>query len=365
MWFKSLKSELLEAFQACQRAVSARSTLPILSGAYVEVKKDKATFYGTDLETSILVRQKINALAEGKAVIPAKPFLDIIKNLPEAVIEIKVDSEVSQASVTCERNHFFLNTFNPDDFPQVLKVERSNEFQISLPEFIKACRKVVKSASRDETRPILTGVLFEIKDNSFQMVATDSYRLAVKKSQLEEELKPYQMIIPARILDELTKVFLEGEGTISIFPAENQVAFGAYNVTAFSRLIEGKFPNYSQIIPKKLETKVLLPRNELIANLKRLSVFTDANPIKLEVKKNGIKLSTSSPDLGSGFSEMEANVEGKSIEIAFNPNFLLEGVLTFEAGEVSLGLQEPNKPAIVTSPSEADFFYLLMPVKLS
>ncbi len=365
MWFKSLKSELLEAFQACQRAVSTRSTLPILSGAYLEVKKDKAIFYGTDLEVSILVRQKINTLNEGKAVIPAKPFLDIIKNLPEAVIEVKADSQASQASITCERNHFFLNTFNPDDFPQVLKVEKGSEFQVDLTEFIKACRKVVKSASRDETRPILTGVLFETKDKSFQMVATDSYRLAVKKSQLEEELKPYQMIIPARILDELTKVFLDSEGTISIFPAENQVAFEAENITAFSRLIEGQFPNYSQIVPEKLETKVFLPRNELIANLKRLSVFTDTNPIKLEVKKDGIKLSTSSPDLGSGFSEMEAKVEGKNIEIAFNPNFLLEGVLTVEGDEVSIGLQESNKPAMITSPGEADFFYLLMPVRLS
>jgi DNA polymerase-3 subunit beta len=375
MWIKSVRSDLLESLQLAIKAVSTRSTLPILSGLYLEAKNDEVILYGTDLEITVITRFKSNVIEEGKSVIPAKTFLDITRNLPEGVVEIKQGGVGNQVEISCEKSLFNLNTFNEEDFPKMpeFKGEKKIEFEATL--LNTALDKVVKSVSKDETRPVLTGVLFEGKRENLKLVATDSYRLSLFELK-DGSFSGVEVIVPGRVLDELVRSTSKFEGKIQTFLGESEISFKidglpkGGEVIFASRLIEGQFPNYSQLIPKSFESEVYTSRDELLQALKRITVFSDNNPIKVEFisegeEKNTLKISTSSSELGSAYSEVEAEVKGKSGEIAFNPAFLLEGVEKIPGEKIFIGVQSSTKPALLKPAQEKSFLYLLMPVRIS
>jgi DNA polymerase-3 subunit beta len=375
MWIKSVRSDLLESLQLAIKAVSTRSTLPILSGLYLEAKNDEVILYGTDLEITVITKFKSNVIEEGKSVIPAKTFLDITRNLPEGVVEIKQGGVGNQVEISCEKSLFNLNTFNEEDFPKMpeFKGEKKIEFEAAL--LNTALDKVVKSVSKDETRPVLTGVLFEGKRENLKLVATDSYRLSLFELK-GGSFSGVEVIVPGRVLDELVRSTSKFEGKIQTFLGESEISFKidglpkGGEVIFASRLIEGQFPNYSQLIPKSFESEVYTSRDELLQALKRITVFSDNNPIKVEFisegeEKNTLKISTSSSELGSAYSEVEAEVKGKSGEIAFNPSFLLEGVEKIPGERIFIGVQSSTKPALLKPVQEGNFLYLLMPVRIS
>jgi DNA polymerase-3 subunit beta len=375
MWIKSVRSDLLESLQLAIKAVSTRSTLPILSGLYLEAKNDEVILYGTDLEITVITRFKSNVIEEGKSVIPAKTFLDITRNLPEGVVEIKQGGVGNQVEISCEKSLFNLNTFNEEDFPKMpeFKGEKKIEFEAAL--LNTALDKVVKSVSKDETRPVLTGVLFEGKRENLKLVATDSYRLSLFELK-DGSFSGVEVIVPGRVLDELVRSTSKFEGKIQTFLGESEISFKidglpkGGEVIFASRLIEGQFPNYSQLIPKSFESEVYTSRDELLQALKRITVFSDNNPIKVEFisegeEKNTLKISTSSSELGSAYSEVEAEVKGKNGEIAFNPAFLLEGVEKIPGEKIFIGVQSSTKPALLKPAQEENFLYLLMPVRIS
>ncbi len=375
MWIKFLRSDLLEALQLAIKAVSTRSTLPILSGLYLSAKNDEVILYGTDLEITVIARFKSNVIEEGKSVIPAKAFLDITRNLPEGIVEIKQGGAGNQVEISCEKNFFNLNTFNEEDFPKMPQFKEGKKIEFEAALLNTALDKVVKSVSKDETRPVLTGVLFEGKRENLKLVATDSYRLSLFELK-NGSFSGVEVIVPGRVLDELVKATSKFEGKIQTFLGESEISFKidglpkGGEVIFASRLIEGQFPNYSQLIPKSFESEVYTSRHELLQALKRITVFSDSNPIKIEFfseeeKENILKISTSSPELGSAYSEVEAEVKGKSGEIAFNPAFLLEGVEKILGEKIFIGVQSSTKPALLKSAQEESFLYLLMPVRIS
>jgi DNA polymerase-3 subunit beta len=379
MWIKSVRSDLLESLQLATKAVSTRSTLPILSGLYFEAKSDEVILYGTDLEITVIARFKSNVIEEGKTVIPAKTFLDIIRNLPEGVVEIKQGGVGNQVEITCEKNLFNLNTFNVEDFPKMPDFKEGKKIEFEANILNIALDKVVKSVSKDETRPVLTGVLFEGKRETLKLVATDSYRLSLFELK-NGSFSGVEVIVPGRVLDEITRSTSKFEGKIQAFLGESEISFKmdglpkGGEVTFASRLIEGQFPNYSQLIPKGFESEVYASRDELLQAIKRISVFSDNNPIKVEFtseegspkeEKTVLKISTSSSELGSAYSEVEAEVKGKSGEIAFNPSFFLEGVEKIPGEKVFIGVQSSTKPALLKSVEGGSFLYLLMPVRIS
>ncbi len=365
MWFKTVKSSFLEILQTVQKAVSIRTTLPILTGIKFQLKGEKLSLSATDLEISIYSEFEVNTLSEGEIVIPARPLIDVIKNLPEAIVEVKADFQSSQVNITCEKSSYFLKTFSPEDFP---KIPESNGSNIDLPsrDFKETIRQVIKSASRDETRPILTGVLVLISKNQCKMVATDSYRLAVKEVEIKTNLKEkFKLIIPARTLDELTKIMSEESETIRLGLLENQIAFKINEIKVFSRLIEGQFPNYQQLLPEKYETRIIAKKEDLISVIKRVSVLSPNSPIRISVLKDKLRFYSSAQDIGEASEELDVKIEGEGVNVAFNPTFLLDGLSCFSEEEVFFELQGETKPALLRAPEQSEFLYLVMPVRVT
>lgn len=359
------RSELLDALNTVSKGMSARSTLPILSGIYLDATEGQLSLQATDLEVS--VRHSAPALIEdeGQIVVPGKLLSDIVRSLPEAAVTLELDKDIM--SVRCQQSAFTVKTLNPADFPKfpTLSIERS----ISLPAGTLASmvKKVSKAVSRDETRAILTGVLFLIDGPSLRLVATDSYRLAVVERLLDEPIgEDIEAVIPGRAIDEATKLAAAGE-VVRIGVSENQIVFEFGETTFVTRRVEGNFPNYKQLIPKEAETTAQLDKEEFLAAVRRVSLMALHNtPLKLSVNHEDqtLALSATTQDVGDASEDLMVKAEGKDVEIAFNHAFLIDGLSSVPTETVLLEVQSALKPGLLRSRGEEDFLYLLMPVRL-
>ena len=360
------RGELAESLSVVSRGLSSRSTLPILSGILISAEEDgTVVFQTTDLEVSIKTRSAAAVDRPGQKVLPGRLLTDIIRSLPEAAATIDVDGET--ASITCGQASFTLRTLKADDFPRFPEVQIEQKIELGVKSMSDAVSHVSKAVSRDETRPILTGVLMNVEGPTLRMVATDSYRLAVKEVMSERTgSEEIDVVVPGRAVEEATKM-AAGEKEIKIGVSENQVVFEAGETTFVSRRIEGSFPNYRQLIPKDPETKVTVPREELKQATKRVSLMAQHNtPLRLSVsaEEQTLTLSATTQDIGDASEKLMATVEGPDVEIAFNHGFLSDGISSIEGENVSIDIVSPLKPGVLTSEEDEGFLYLLMPVRL-
>ncbi|MEW6189845.1 MAG: DNA polymerase III subunit beta [Actinomycetota bacterium] len=392
MRIRTAKSNLLEAVQTASRAVSTRSTLPILSGILLrtphvsEGQGDKLFLCSTDLEISIKCEVDVTVQSPGSIVIPARLLTDIIRNLPEATIEMHLDSS-NQLNITCGKSKFLIRILSPEDFPRFPEIIPKDDFTIEPGILLNVIRQVIKGVSRDETRPVLTGVLVNIKGNRLKMVATDGYRLAVRVAETgssyesddteNRENDVLNAIIPARTLDELTKIISSHQDEISevgIKATENQIIFNSNvstkaatdrKITLISRLIEGQFPNYQQLLPEGYELRLEIERDQFINALRRVSLLAQNNPVKLKIDDEQMKISAMTYDVGEAMEEIEVKNSGGGMEIAFNPQFLLDGLVSVGEEKVAFEMTSPIKPALLKPSGPENFLYLIMPVRLS
>jgi DNA polymerase III subunit beta len=358
------RSELLDALTVAGKGMSARSTLPILSGILMSAAEGQMQLQATDLEIS--VRRTCSALVEedGKVVIPGRLLTEIVRNLPEAAVTIETEGEV--AHVRCQHSSFTVKTLSPVDFPKFpeLVLERT----VSLPSTVinSVVKRVSRSVSRDETRATLTGILVVVEGPSLKMVSTDSYRLAISEVVLEgEPTEDLQVVVPGKALDEATRLTGDTQ-EMKMGVTENQVVFEFGETTFVTRRIEGNFPNYKQIIPKDSTTAIEIPTDELIAAVKRVSLLALHNsPIKLTV--NGadqtLSLSAMTQDVGDASEDLMVKVDGDDTEIAFNHSFLMDGLSSAGADTIRLEIKDRDKPGLIKSVSEDGFLYVLMPVR--
>lgn len=370
MKFKCVKNELMEALQTVQKAVSPRSTLPILTGILFDLKGNELALTATDLEISILKKIEVNTEEEGSLVVPARLIFDIIRNLPEALIQISTTME-GKLNITCEYVKYDIKVFPTEDYPKFPGIDKNVNIKTKNKIFNEGIKQVVKAVSRDETRPVLTGVLISINKDIIKLVSTDSYRLAVREvkgeAAAEEKMK---IIVPARALDELSKILPNREEEINILIGENQIIFEFNKTMLTSRLIEGQFPNYQQLLPEEetKESRVEVEGNKhiLIDAVKRVSLLTQDNtPIRLSVSGKKMKLFTENKEIGEAVEEIDLN-EGKGeVEIAFNAQFLLDGISCLEEDIVVIELTGNNQPGLIKPKEKSDFLYLIMPVRVS
>ena len=368
MNFQCDREKLLEAIQICQRAISGKSMLPILSGILLKSDKNTLRLSSTDLEISIRTTVDIESKEAGAIVVPARLIMDILNNLETETVELKLIKEKSQLEIRAGDSKFNASIFFEEDFPKIPEAAEMPACAINNADFIRAAREVVKAASRDESKPVLTGVLVEISSSSLRMVATDSYRLAVCENQITggpaEEIK---IIVPARSLKELNRVASGKDGgKVAISLTENQVIFRLENVDLISRLIDGDFPNYKQIIPEGYEKLIKLNKNKAVSGIKRAAIMAQHNsPIKMTATNKQVILSANTQDVGEAVEKMEADYSGDEIKVAFNPEYLLDGITSIETEEVALEITDPLKPAMVKPVGEGGFQYLIMPVRLT
>ncbi len=364
MNFSINQSELQSALSVVIKGSSNRSTLSILAGIYIKASDNQLTLQATNLELSI--RLSVSALIEtpGETVVPAKLFLDIIKALPDMAINISLEDSV--LTIFCDNTTFSLKTLNPLDFPAFPEVETDQEATFPFKVFSSMVKSTAKIVSHDESRAVLTGVLVSQEGTTLKMVATDSYRLGIAETQLTSHPETFEAVISGTFLQDITSL-PSSDDQIIIALNENQIIITYQNITFINRRIEGTFPNYKQLISGEYKTRVTLPTQALQDAVRRVSLLSNkVSPVQIKVdsEANVMTLLTNSQDVGNAQETLLCEIEGESVDIAFNYSFMLDGLSVIKSDTVYLDLFGAMKPGILRSTNHENFLYLIMPVRV-
>lgn len=362
MKFRCDRDALSEALQTVQRGVSSRPGIPALTGVLIEAAAEGSlTLTTTDLEVSARLSIDVQVTEAGVALVPARLLGDTVKSLSDAPVEF--ESDQSQARIRCAAYEGALRLLPAEDFP-ALQPPSGTRLVVEAPRFAEAIGQVGRAASRDEARPVLTGVLLEVSREGVTLVATDSYRLAVREV-VATAAGEAKAIVPERAMTEAGRAAAAIEkGDIELFLDESQVSFRLGALTLTSRLIEGEFPNYRALLPEQYENRLSVSRQQLMDAVRRVGLLArDTSPVRLEFNALGVKLSSSSPDVGQAVEAVEARYEGEDLTAAFNPSYLADGLAAATGESVRLEVRDGLKPGIVRGDSD-EFTYLVMPVRL-
>jgi DNA polymerase-3 subunit beta len=360
------KQALVECLGIVGKAVSSRSSIQVLAGVLVSADDDGIVFSATDMEISIRAPLAGTVERRGSLVMPARIAVDIARSLPTGDVTLEQLPGETQVEIRAGESLFDLHSLPAADFPQLPSFS-GDEFTVGKGAFVETVDRVAPSASRDETRPVLTGVLINFSKNSIRMVATDSYRLTVKETSLESSVPAAtQVIVPARTLTELSRIAAAtADDKIVILPTENQILFKVADISLVSRLIDGQFPNYRQLIPETFDYEVSVDREELLEAVGRVGLLAQKNaPLRMRFEDNNLTVSAESHDVGRAHESMPVQYSGELLEIGFNPEFLEAGVASVKESPVYLRFISPLRPGLIKGAGD-DFLYLVMPIRLN
>lgn len=357
------RAELVTALSVVNKGLSSRTTLPILSGILMKGNDGRLTLSSTDLDVSVQTSVEARIEREGTAVVPGRLFADIVRSFPEGAVTISVDG--GTASVACGTSTFTLKTLSADEFPRFPEMDPQNEVTIDAATFTSMVQKVTRAVSRDETRPVLTGALVEVKNGTLTMVATDSYRLCLVETETGGS-QEFEAVIPGRALDDVSRLLTDGQDVV-VSAAQNQISFRFGDSVFVTRRIEGVFPNFRQLLPTDRETQVTIDRDEMLAAVKRVSLMAQHSaPLRITVvpEERTVTLSAQTHDVGEATEVLEADAEGQAVEMAFNHAYLADGIAGAESEKITLDIISPMKPGVIRSTDGIRYTYLLMPVRL-
>ena len=352
-----------EASSWVLRSVGTRATLPVLGGVLITAEEGTIKLAGTDLEVGAEAVVEGAIEAEGRGVLPGRVLGEIARTLPPG--SVRVDLDAGQARVSCGSAEFTLRTLPTEDFPSLAGPGDVPGGSVSASELASAVSQVTKAASRDEARPILTGVLVESEAHKITFAATDSYRLAVRDIAWKGPVEPLKRVVPARALAEAARA-AEGEDEVQLALGTNQVTVSGKERRLTTRLIEGEFPNWRQLVPDEQPNRLTVDREGFLEAVRRVGILAQqGTPVRLELGPSGVRLTAGTQDVGEAADLVEGKYEGEPLAIAFNATYLSDGVQAIEGSEVVLSCRDGLKPAVLRSPDGAAFLYLLMPVKIS
>lgn len=364
MKLKVAKASLLAGLQAVQNVVGVRSTLPILANVLLKAEKTKLLLTTTDLEVSVRCEIEAEVQKTGASTMPARRFASIVRELPDAAVEIEVDDK-NVGTITCESSYFRINGLTEDEFPPIPKPEGKSSYKIEQGVFKEMLRKTAYAASTDETRRVLNGVFLSFKANKLIMVATDGRRLALVERELEfPKDRETEAILPSKAVNELLHA-LGDEGDLTIYDAGNQLAFEFGNTMIASKLIEGTYPNFRQVIPAGCQERVTVERESLLTALKRVSLVTTdkSNATKLTFAKNKLIVTTTTPEVGEARETVPIKYGGKEITVAFNPEFMMDPLRNLLNDEIFIELTDNLSPGVIKC--DVPFLYVLMPMRIN
>jgi DNA polymerase-3 subunit beta len=357
------RDELVAKLGIVSRAVSTRGTVQVLSGILLAADGGTVTLAATDMELSLRTTLDAQADGDGAVVIPGKPLAELARLLPESDVTIEYKPEEGTVQIVSGSYNSRLHVFNAEDFPRLPAID-AQLHAIDREALLETVDRVAKSASRDESRPVLTGILVRFEAGKLVMVATDSYRLSVKETVLTEAAPELEAIIPARALTELSRLAGGGD-TIDLGVHENHVVFGTGDAWLTTRRIDGQFPNYRQLLPETFEVELTLPKTELGDVVRRASVLALRNsPLRLRLAEGELTVSAQTQDVGETSETMPAAYTGEEFLIGFNAEFLRDGIDSIVGDDVRLKLINPLRPAILED-AAGDFTYLIMPIRLA
>jgi len=361
--FRCERDVLADALATAGRAATGRTgTLPVLTGLRLELVGDKLTVTGTDLELTIQLEAEVGGERDGGVVLPARLSADIVRSLSAGRVEVSVDGD--DVSIAGGRSQFAVRPLSFDDYPR-LSAPASSAVTLPSAEVGESLRQVVRAASTDEARPILTGVMLAAEAEGLRMVATDSYRLAVRDLPGASVLGADQkVLVPGRALSELQRL-VGNASELTLRLGEREATFEVGTTRLTTRLIEGEFPNYRQLIPPSYPNKLTVARDALTEAIRRVKILArDATPIRLQMTAESLRLTAITQDVGNAVEELDARLEGNELTVAFNPDYFASGVEAVGSDEVTLETLDALKPAVLRGVDRPEYLYLLMPVRV-
>jgi DNA polymerase III subunit beta len=361
------RDTLFGQLQTVTRAASTRSAVQALSGVQLVAAAAGIELRATDMEIGLRVPLAGEVVREGSVVLPARLVVDVVRALPGDEVSLELRPAEQDVEIVGGSATFHIRTLRSEDFPPFPEPE-GDRVQVPGAAFVETVLKVARSASRDETRPVLTGILVSASGEDLRMVATDSYRLSVKETRLESPLSgAFEANVPARALQELTRIVQhEGADELSVSVRTNQAVFEAGGVVLSSRLIDGQFPNYRQLLPDAYEHELRLAGGEIGDVVRRISLLAQKNaPLRLAFSEGELTVSARTPDVGEAQETVPVPFAGEPLEIGFNPEFLRDGLEAVEGGDVLLKLISPLRPGLLEAADGSGFQYLLMPIRLN
>jgi DNA polymerase-3 subunit beta len=358
------RDDLVAQLAVVSRAASTRTAVQVLAGILLRAEGGKLDLAATDMEISLRTSLDGEVSAEGAVVVPGRLLVDIARSLPGDEVSLEHRSGEGIVEIISGSASYRVHTYNAEDFPRLPDPAGTEMVSIDADALLETTAKVSRAASRDESRPVLTGILVRFEGVNLVMAATDSYRLAVKETAMPEPGPELDAIVPARALGELGRV-AQGASELRLGVQENQVLFASDGILLTTRRIEGQFPNYRQLLPETFEYEVALPREELLDVVRRVSVMAQRNaPLRLRFAEGELTVSAQTQDVGEARESLPAPFSNDALEIGFNPEFLRDGIESADGDELRLKLISPLRPAVLQGSGD-DFSYLIMPIRLA
>jgi len=362
------REALLGQLQSVSRVASTRSAIQALSGVQVVASSQGCELRATDMDVSLRVPVAAEVAREGIVVLPARLLLDVVRSLPASSVSLELRAAEQDVELISGSATFHIRTLRAEDFPPFPEPDSESPMSMPVDAFVDTALKVAGSASRDETRPVLTGILVSASGRELRMVATDSYRLSVKETQLEQSLAAdFEVNVPARALQELSRVAASATASeLKLSVLQNQVVIQLDGLILSSRLIDGQFPNYRQLLPEAFEHELRISGAELADVVRRISLLAQKNaPLRLAFKPGELTVSAQTPDIGEAQESLPVAFQGEEFEIGFNPDFLRDGLEAIQEGDLLLKLISPLRPGLIESAEGGGFQYLIMPIRLN
>lgn len=358
------KEHLIESINIVQKAVSTKSTLTILEGILLEAN-EQFKLTGNDLELGIECYVESDIKRTGSIVLNSKMFGDIVRRLPDSEVLIEVLPNNS-VIIECENSHFELKGIPSDTYPALPSIKKENAFVIKQKLVREMIRQTIFAVSIDENRQILTGSLLEFKDNNVSFVSIDGYRLALRRSKVENENQNFNVVIPGKTLNEIVKILQPVDDTITIYSTQNQILFDMGNCKVVSRLLEGEYLNYNSIIPEEYETKVRVKTKEILSSLERASLITSDEkkyPVKFSILNEKIVIS-SNTEIGAVREEIRVDTTGNTLDIGFNPRYFIEALKVIDDEEIDINFTSSIGPCTIRPIENNDYAYMILPVRI-
>jgi DNA polymerase III subunit beta len=362
-------SELLTQLQTATRVASTRSAVQALSGVMISAREGATPeLLATDMEVGLRMPLSAQVDRPGSAVLPARLLLDVARSLSSESLTMELRTAEQDVELICGATTFHLRTLRAEDFPTLPDPTPESRIMLPAAAFVETISRVARSASRDETRPVLTGILISASGQELRMVATDSYRLSVKETALAEPIQgSLEANVPARALQELARIEQQASAeTVAVSVGQNQAIFELGDIVLSSRLIDGQFPNYRQLLPETVDHELRMASAELTEVVRRISLLAQKNaPLRLSFTEGTLAVSAQTPDVGEASEAIPVPYHGELFEIGFNPEFLRDGLESIDTDELVLKLISPLRPGLIESPETGDFVYLIMPIRLN
>ncbi|HCC03320.1 MAG TPA: DNA polymerase III subunit beta [Clostridiales bacterium] len=369
MKFVCYKDKIMKALNSVVKGVASKTTMPILEGILIQTNDNEIKLTTYDLELGIEYKMECDVQEQGSIVVNATMFTEIIRKLPDSEINISLN-ENNLLTIDCEGALYKLATMNPDEFPELPKIEVENSVTLEQSALKNMIRKTIFAVSQEETRPIFTGCLFEINNNKLNIVAIDGFRLALRTINIPVPVNDFKAVIPAKTLNEVNKILTDSFDSIKIGVSKNQAVFEMENCKVVTRILDGEFLNYSTVIPTTWQTRIRVERESLLNSFERISLIASSSiekekkyPVKVTVDIGKLTISCTN-QTGDAKEEVFISTEGQNLEVGFNPRYFLDSLKAIDEEEIYIEFGTNVSPCLIKSVENNDYVYMILPIRL-